>query len=702
MSRLAQFLSDDFKIDGQIVDYMTKTVQLEFNDFVNFWTLADFEKGVQNDIVMQVPGFQDTSRPASKVQIARLRAAWKAAQDQKEGKITAMPQTTAGAGVGNGWTSHEVTSAKSLHVPLLLGDLAAVKQQEQKEQQQPRLQQQQRSRRFGRWTCVHLSAPVPLWLFAAFLGWVTASAICMLLHLHSVAALRNENPFDFTLRLAVAADRCIGVGDIIGLNGGFKVELEQCMGTWDQQYLAKPDGTIRFKENNDLCLTMSSKLPSKQIIMRKCADGSSHEQAFDVLPNGRIALRAKRELCMNLLHGDVARGVLGMHECDNGFNEVFVYGGAHFLVPLLLHQWHQVQTLYEEVAKTLRLGIWVLPSCAVAGIVAFALSRRLLKASGTSHGCCLRSIHGLAMVCVAAGIFLQFTVVTCIAMVTWKAQQNLNGTNITTAATPRVDFTLRLGGKIGFCIGAADGLHDQAGVTLQHCHAGGQQQFVLQTDGTVRSKHRNDLCLTKAIGSSQWQLQTCSASSAGRQVFSAEAQSHGWLQLQAMPDKCMSLLGGDTAKGNLGVHACARDINEVFVYSGGNAGIAELALHLNDALMALTEALQVLDGFPVVALQRAAHAHAVQFQVWEQSLRNWLRHGPYNETSGHSHGASVADSRVGLPDRSRGYAAACALLVAVPSILLLLGKRPAPRQDDEHLAGCRGGKCELYCSQFPC
>merc|ERR1719188_1870892 len=101
MSTLAQFLSNDSNIDRQIVDYMTKTVQLEsLSDFANFWTSADYEKGVQNDIVTQVPGFQDASRPASRVQIARLRAAWKKAQDQSssQGTATATSQMTAAGG----------------------------------------------------------------------------------------------------------------------------------------------------------------------------------------------------------------------------------------------------------------------------------------------------------------------------------------------------------------------------------------------------------------------------------------------------------------------------------------------------------------------------------------------------------------------------------------------------------------------------
>jgi len=580
---------------------------------------ADLAPYVRFDICPMCPRTEQTGEKTGALQ-----------PDEKVGPLTL--DNRAGGTAGKEASASDV-ACHGLQAPLLSAEAAA---QQQMQRKQPK-QRKQRPKRFGRWTCMHLLAPVPLWLFAALLGWVTASAICMVLRLHSVAALRPEKSFDFTLRLAVATNRCIGIGKGIGFDAGYEVALKPCTGSWDEQFLVKPDGTIRCKGSADLCLTMSSQLPMKQITMRSCADGSSQEQRFDVLPNGRIASHAQRELCMNLLQGDLARGLLGMYKCGKDFNEVFVYGGEHFLFPSLLRQWDHVQRLDAELANTLGLGIWVVPSCVVAGIVAFALSSRLLKASGTSHGYCCRSIHGLAFLCVAAAIFLQFAVITCIGMVSWVAQQFLNGTNVTIAATPHVDYTLRLAEKIDFCIGAAS-LHDKASVTMQHCHASGLQQFILQTDGTVRSKQRNDLCLTEVAHSSQWQLQTCSASSAERQVFSAAAQSHGWLQLQAFPDMCMDFLGGDLASGYLGVHACDKDISEVFVYSRGNAGIAELALHLKHVLKALTNALKVLDGFPVAALQPAAGGQGV---AW-------------------------------------------ALLVAVPSLLLFLG-RPAPRQDDEHL-----------------
>merc|ERR1719446_1688171 len=93
---------------------MTKTLQLEsVSDFASYWTSAEYEKGLQTDVVQQVA---DVSLPSSKLQIARLRAAWKLAQNQAAGPIAtkgapAKTTTSGSAVVGMGWTSPEVTTA---------------------------------------------------------------------------------------------------------------------------------------------------------------------------------------------------------------------------------------------------------------------------------------------------------------------------------------------------------------------------------------------------------------------------------------------------------------------------------------------------------------------------------------------------------------------------------------------------------------
>nr|AAL40676.1 luciferase [Pyrocystis lunula] len=87
------FLTNDAKLDPNIVTYMTRDLKLEsIADFAHLWTTGEYEKGVQDDIVRKVPAFQDTSKAPSKVQIARLRAAWLSAQ-QSEG----VPGATAKA-----------------------------------------------------------------------------------------------------------------------------------------------------------------------------------------------------------------------------------------------------------------------------------------------------------------------------------------------------------------------------------------------------------------------------------------------------------------------------------------------------------------------------------------------------------------------------------------------------------------------------
>merc|ERR1712012_364740 len=91
-------------------NYMTQTLQLaSVSDFASYWTSAEIEKGVQTDIVQQVA---DVSLPSSKLQIARLRAAWKLAQGSALAPI-ATKGTTAKTGgvVGMGWSSPEVKTS---------------------------------------------------------------------------------------------------------------------------------------------------------------------------------------------------------------------------------------------------------------------------------------------------------------------------------------------------------------------------------------------------------------------------------------------------------------------------------------------------------------------------------------------------------------------------------------------------------------
>ena len=109
MSALGDFLQNNGLTDPKVINYMTQTLQLKgVSDFANYWTSAEFEKGVQTDVVQQVASM---SLPASKLQVARLRAAWKLAQDPVATKGSPAKTTTGGAVIGMGWTSPEVTTS---------------------------------------------------------------------------------------------------------------------------------------------------------------------------------------------------------------------------------------------------------------------------------------------------------------------------------------------------------------------------------------------------------------------------------------------------------------------------------------------------------------------------------------------------------------------------------------------------------------
>uniref|UniRef100_A0A7S1M0G3 Dinoflagellate luciferase N-terminal domain-containing protein n=1 Tax=Alexandrium catenella TaxID=2925 RepID=A0A7S1M0G3_ALECA len=109
MSALGAFLQSNGLTDAKVINYMTQKLQLEsVADFASYWTSDEFEKGVQTDIVQQVA---DVSLPASKLQIARLRAAWKVAQNQAAAAPVAAKTAASGQVVGMGWTSPEVTTS---------------------------------------------------------------------------------------------------------------------------------------------------------------------------------------------------------------------------------------------------------------------------------------------------------------------------------------------------------------------------------------------------------------------------------------------------------------------------------------------------------------------------------------------------------------------------------------------------------------
>jgi len=79
-SDLSGFLIKDSKVDPCVASYVMKELQVEsISDFANLWTQADFEKGMQDDVVSQVEQLKG-NKVASRLQVARLRAAWSQAQ----------------------------------------------------------------------------------------------------------------------------------------------------------------------------------------------------------------------------------------------------------------------------------------------------------------------------------------------------------------------------------------------------------------------------------------------------------------------------------------------------------------------------------------------------------------------------------------------------------------------------------------------
>jgi len=58
----------------------------------------------------------------------------------------------------------------------------------------------------------------------------------------------------------------------------------------------------------------------------------------------------------------------------------------------------------------------------------------------------------------------------------------------------------------------------------------------------------------------------------------------------------LNLLGGDEKAGDIGLYKCGSDLNEVFVYSGGNVAISGLALRIHKVRMLLQQASHHLEG----------------------------------------------------------------------------------------------------------
>jgi len=82
-TELAASLRDE-KVDPRVVAYVTDKLHLRcLSDFANYWTDAEVDAALQNEVVGMVEPFKtDMPKAASKIQVARLRTSWKKARAQ--------------------------------------------------------------------------------------------------------------------------------------------------------------------------------------------------------------------------------------------------------------------------------------------------------------------------------------------------------------------------------------------------------------------------------------------------------------------------------------------------------------------------------------------------------------------------------------------------------------------------------------------
>mmetsp|Transcript_64170 Transcript_64170/g.206727 ORF Transcript_64170/g.206727 Transcript_64170/m.206727 type:complete len:187 (+) Transcript_64170:63-623(+) len=73
-------------VDPLVVEYVVKELRIEsVHHFASRWAPAEYQEGVKNEVVAKVLPFgSDLSRPTSKLQVARLRTAWKLAAESVE------------------------------------------------------------------------------------------------------------------------------------------------------------------------------------------------------------------------------------------------------------------------------------------------------------------------------------------------------------------------------------------------------------------------------------------------------------------------------------------------------------------------------------------------------------------------------------------------------------------------------------------
>jgi len=430
--------------------------------------------------------------------------------------------------------------------------------------------------------CFHALAVLLLWAAAALLGITVVSTVQAMRGMHAATAAGPRTSHDFTLRLARTGNRCLGVADVKGQS---QVVLQACSASGAQQFLLLNDGTIRSRSNDRLCITS---VPESKLVLSMCAQ--SQMQVFDVRRSGRLALKANPSECLN---GNVEDGVVGLYGCTGDLKEVFVYGGGLFHVLVLEHELSKISTIApvstdpDQMLENLKLVCWFT-------LIMFVLSALLIMAACPRRR--YRCLYAMVLGSIAGVIFL---ICSSLLSATHAMQESErltdNAKSVASAKTADLDFTLRMAKSTDLCLGA-ESLKDTSTVSLQQCEASAVQQFLIEDDGTIRAKHADELCVTFEQQSNTVALSPCSESKSRLQAFSKQAGSHGWLQLQASPSMCLNLLGGDETADPIGLYQCGDDLNEVFVYSGGNVAIAGSALQVHKVRQLLKQASHHLEG----------------------------------------------------------------------------------------------------------
>merc|ERR1719362_2585223 len=152
-----------------------------------------------------------------------------------------------------------------------------------------------------------------------------------------------------------------------------------------------------------------------------------------------------------------------------------------------------------------------------------------------------RCLHVMVLGSIAGLIFLICSSLLCATHAMQESERLTDSAkSVASAKSADLDYTLRMTKSTDLCLGA-ESLEDKSKVNLQQCKASAVQQFILQDDGTIRAKHADEFCVTVEQPNNV-ALSPCDDRKWRLQAFSKQAESQGWIQLQASPSMCLNLL----------------------------------------------------------------------------------------------------------------------------------------------------------------